>query len=103
MTQWIEQSDQEKDCFQSKCLMANRDPDEVAALIKEYYTFKGNECGGALHVVIDDLNVETEFVCRALVDAVMMKKFDALALGQVLRDMTVYDRCVAIYKFWEKK
>lgn len=103
MTQRIEQPDQPKDCFQSRCLISDGSPDEVAALIREFYSFPGNECGGLLHVVIDDLNVETEIVCRALVDAVMMRDLDAIALGEVLRDMTVYDRCVAIYKFWEKK
>lgn len=35
---------------------------EVLPLVQQYYAKPGNECGGSLHIVLDDGNVETEHV-----------------------------------------
>ena len=36
--------------------------DQLKQMIAEYYSIKGNYCGGSLHIVLDDGNIESHFI-----------------------------------------
>ena len=57
---------------------------EVAEIAKAFYNMPGNECGGNLHVVLDDLNTEDRWVQSCIDSAVEDRDFPAWVLGQIL-------------------
>ena len=61
---------------------------EVAPLVRAYYAKPGNGAGGCLHVVLDDGNVEDEFVQDALELARKEGDDDGVALAGLLLRMS---------------
>lgn len=61
---------------------------EVRALAEAYYEKPGNECGGSLHIVLDDGNVEDGCVTFCEQWAHERGDNDGVALARLLIQMT---------------
>lgn len=72
---------------------AGRAPlDAVDAAIDEFYAMDGNESGGHLHIVLDDSNLEDDSIEWCIEQARKANDADAVALGELLRAMTLRQR-----------
>jgi hypothetical protein len=73
-----------------------RNPDPsvatVRTLVRAFYARPGNGCGGHLHIVLDDGNLEDDHIDFCIAQAVEAKDAEAEALGRVLRAMTPRQR-----------
>lgn len=67
---------------------------DVSILVQIYYKKTGNEAGGSLHVVLDDHNLEDDFVRDAIEWAREQGDADGKALGEVLLRMSKTQRGV---------
>jgi hypothetical protein len=65
---------------------------EVAPLVRAYYEKPGNEAGGALHVVLDDCNVDDGSVRFCLTEATERGDADGEALARKLLAMSKTQR-----------
>lgn len=64
----------------------------VDALIDTFKTMPGNECGGALHIVTDDSNLDDDSIDWCIDHARKEGDAAAEALGMLLRAMTLRQR-----------
>ncbi len=65
---------------------------EVLPLVLEFYAMPGNGVGGALHIVLDDGNVEASHVEWCVKRASEEGDVDAEILGRVLLLMSITQR-----------
>lgn len=65
---------------------------EVAPMVRAYYGKPGNEAGGALHVVLDDCNVDDASVAFCVNEAIEQGDADGEALARKLLAMSKTQR-----------
>jgi hypothetical protein len=63
-----------------------------ADLIEEWYRLEGNNVGGALHIVVDDNNVETGHIVWCLMDGPHNHRDEMYTLACALLDLTLPER-----------
>lgn len=78
-------------------------PHTVADIIREFYTLPGRECGGVFHVVIDDLNIEREFMLSCVLEAYRGGNQADIEMGELLLSLSTYDLGRSLYEFWETR
>lgn len=61
---------------------------EVLPLIRAYYAKQGNGSGGSLHAVLDDGNMEEEFVLSGLAYADLRDDIDGVKIATLLLGMS---------------
>lgn len=66
--------------------------DKVISIAREFYAKPGNQCGGNLHIVLDDGNVKDSHVLLCIEDAEKEGDSDAVELGKMLLCMTKTQR-----------
>lgn len=64
----------------------------MRGLIASYYKLEGNICGGSLHVVLDDGNLETRSVQHCLEYATKQNDADGAFLADLLLRFTEAER-----------
>lgn len=65
-------------------------PDEVREcirLVEAYYKKPGNACGGPLHIVLDDDNVQDEHLAFCRAEAVKQEDSDGVAICDMMAKM----------------
>jgi hypothetical protein len=65
---------------------------EVLPLVRAYYQKPGNAAGGNLHVVLDDVNIEDQFVVLSLERAKQQHDDDAARIAELLLQMSKTQR-----------
>lgn len=65
---------------------------EVLPLVRAYFAKPGNAAGGALHIVLEDGNVETKYVEHCLEYARQCNDSDGVALAELLLKMSFTQR-----------
>ena len=65
---------------------------EVIPIVKAYYAKPGNGVGGALHIVLDDENVEDEHIEYCKQYAAEIGDTDGIALAELLLRMSKSQR-----------
>ena len=61
---------------------------QTLELARKYYAKEDNSCGGSLHIVLDDGNVEEESVCFCLKEAQTRSDSDGIDLCNALLTIT---------------
>lgn len=87
----------ELSCFIQRC-REWKTVDDLKRLKAEFYDFDGNGCGGNLHVVLDDGNLEDRSVQSCIDSAVADKDEAGTELGLALKRATLFQRGV-LYGF----
>lgn len=96
---WREPAEAVRDWYEAKItsgelMVTPRDWLELTAMCRAYYRKDGNSCGGLLHVILDDSNVDCIESCR--VDCLANGDTDGLAILDRLEEMEEDDR----YAWW---
>lgn len=65
---------------------------EVMPLVREYYAKEGNICGGSLHIVLDDQNVDDSHIQFCLEYAIEHSDPDGEKLARLLMQMSKTQR-----------
>ena len=69
-------------------------------MVREYYALPGNLCGGSLHVVLDDGNINDDDVAFGLESAMKRGDVPGERLAEVLARMTMTQRRKVYATFW---
>ena len=64
---------------------------QVRGMIEKYYEKKGNNVGGNLHIVLDDMNYEKEHILFCRERALEHKDEDGIALADALLGLSPID------------
>ena len=66
---------------------------EVDALVERFCAMPGNASGGALHIVLDDANLDNDSIWMCIDQARASGNTDAAALGLVILAVPLAQRC----------
>jgi DNA-directed RNA polymerase specialized sigma24 family protein len=75
--------------------------EEILPLIRAYYQLPENGAGGWLHVVLDDGNIEDEFVRESIKMAETEGDTEAVRLGEMLLQLTEDEREALVQRYGE--
>jgi len=65
---------------------------EIIKLAKDYYSKEGNECGGSLHIVLDDGNLEDDNIKFCINYAKENNDIDGIKIGELLLTLSMTQR-----------
>lgn len=57
---------------------------ELIQAVKYYYSLEGNQCGGSLHIVLDDDNIEDSHIEMCIRYANKRNDMEGIKLGKML-------------------
>ena len=72
---------------------------ELLKKIENYYNQEGNCCGGSLHIVLDDFNIEDSHITYCVEHAKNKKDQDAVEIGEELLKLSLQDRFKVVMNY----
>ncbi len=73
---------------------------QVLSLVKAFYQKEGNGCGGNLHIVLDDGNIEDEHILFCLRQCEAKSDTDGIILCNLLQRMSKTQRLKIYRTHW---
>lgn len=65
---------------------------DILPLVCRHYGKTGNECGGILHVVLDDGNIQKHFIESSLIESKKVCDEDAILICEAMLKMSARQR-----------